>query len=825
MIKTLSSVLKQDKEKFTVPRKVQDMIPVKTIWPDGIFLNAKGKYSKMYRFTDINYAVASREDKESLFIEYSELLNSLDSGSTTKITINNRRLNRLDFEENILLEIKGDDLDSYREEYNGILTDKATGSNSIIQDKYLTISVNRKSIEDARLYFSRVGSDLTQHFNSLGSVCHDVDAVERLRIIHDFMRSGEETTFHFDIKDHMRRGADFRDYVCPDSYENHSDYFKIGNRFGRVLLLRDYASYIKDEMVAELTAINRSLMLSIDVVPVPTDEAVREVEQRLLGVETNITNWQRKQNMNNNFSAVVPYDMEQQRKESKEFLDDLVTRDQRMMFAVLTLVHTADTKKELDNDTEEILTIARKRMCQMAVLRYQQLDGLKTALPYGVRKIDAFRTLTTESLAVFMPFRVQEVYDHHGIYYGQNVISGNMMIADRRRLLNGNSFILGVSGSGKSFTAKNEITNLMLGTDADIIVVDPEREYAPLVNALGGSVIEISATSANHINAMDMSREYGETDPIIEKSQFLQSLCEQIIAGHRFQKGQQSIIDRCTENVYRYYQQGNYMGTPPTLQDFRDELLKQPEPEAHSLALELELFTRGSLNTFAKQTNVDTSNRLICYDILELGEQLRAIGMLVILDSILNRITANRQKGKQTFVFIDEIYLLFMHEYSAQFLFKLWKRVRKYGAYCTGITQNVLDLLQSHTARTMLSNSEFIVMLNQAATDRIELAKLLNISDRQLSYITNVGAGCGLIKVGSSLVPFENKFPKDTELYRCMTTKPSEMTHQSANVGTGLTSQSANLARSKEEEVLKKIQDVCIGNPEFGEMVKKYLAE
>ena len=830
MIKTLSNILKQDKEKFKVPRKVQDIVPVRTIWPDGIFLVGKNKYSKMYRFEAINYAVASREDKESMLLEYSEILNSLDSGATTKITINNRRLNKIDFEEQILIKMTGDNLDEYREEYNEMLIDKATGSNSIIQDKYVTVSVHKKSIDDARVYFSRVGAELITKFNRLGSKCTELDAVQRLRIIHDFFRTGEETYFHFDLKDRMRKGHSFRDYVCPDNYENHSDHFKIGNRFGRVLLLRDYASYIKDSMVAELTDINRNLMLSIDVVPVPTDEAVKEVEQRLLGVETNITNWQRKQNMNNNFSAVVPYDMEQQRKESKDFLDDLTTRDQRMMFAVITIVHTADTKKQLDEDTESIMTTARKHLCQMSVLKFQQLDGLKTSLPFGVRKIDAFRTLTTESLAVFMPFRVQEVYDKHGIYYGQNVISKNMMIADRRKLLNGNSFILGVSGAGKSFTGKNEITNLMLSSNADIIIIDPEREYAPLVRALGGSVIEISATSPNHINAMDMSRDYGETDPIIEKSQFLQSLCEQIIAGHRFAKGQQSIIDRCTENVYRYYQQGNYQGVPPTLADFRDELLKQPEPEAHSLALELELFTRGSLNTFAKQTNVNTSNRLVCYDILELGEQLRAIGMLVILDSIINRITANRMKGRETFIFIDEIYLLFMHEYSAQFLFKLWKRVRKYGAYCTGITQNVDDLLQSHTARTMLSNSEFIVMLNQAATDRVELAKLLNISDLQLSYITNVDAGHGLIKVGSSLVPFANEFPKNTKLYQLMTTKPGEGLDatagaQSANNVAPKTLKSANPALSSEEEVLNMIRRVSTSNPEFGEMMKKYLAE
>ena len=774
MIKTVNNTLKQDKEKYQIPGKVQDIIPVRTVYPDGIFLSGKGKYSKTFRFRDINYAVASRSDKEMMFLEYSELLNAFDSGATTKITINNRRLNRLDFENQILIGMKNDGLNEYRKEYNSMLLDKATGSNAIVQDKYVTVSVSKNNIEDARVYFSRIGADMVAHFARLGSQCTELDAEERLRIIHDFFRTGEETYFNFDMKDHMKKGHSFADYICPDSYENHDSYFKIGGRYGRVLLLRDYASYIKDSMVAELTDINRNLMLSIDVIPVPTDEAVKEVENRLLGVETNITNWQRKQNMNNNYSAVVPYDMEQQRKESKEFLDDLTTRDQRMMFAVVTIVHTADSKKQLDNDTEEILTTARKHLCQMTTLRYQQLDGLQTAVPFGVRKIDAFRTLTTESLAVFMPFRVQEVYDKHGIYYGQNVISKNMMIADRRKLLNGNSFILGVSGSGKSFTAKNEITNLMLSTDADIIILDPEREYAPLVRALGGSVIEITATSPNHINAMDMNKDYGEVDPVIEKSQFLQSLCEQIIAGHHFAKGQQSIIDRCTENVYRYYKQGNYMGTPPTLADFRDELLRQPEPEAHSLALELELFTRGSLNTFAKQTNVDTGNRLICYDILELGEQLRAIGMLVILDSIINRITANRMKGKETFIVIDEIYLLFMHEYSAQFLFKLWKRVRKYGAFCTGVTQNVDDLLQSHTARTMLSNSEFIVMLNQAATDRVELAKLLNISDLQLSYITNVDAGHGLIKVGSSLVPFANKFPRNTKLYRLMSTKPGE---------------------------------------------------
>ena len=775
-MKTLKMLFKQDKEEFVVPKGVQDVIPVNRIWEDGIFLVGKNKYSKCYRFSDINYAVASRNDKEGMFLEYSELLNSFDTGATTKLTIVNRRLNKIDFEKNILLPLENDNLDIYRKEYNKMLLDKATGANGMIQEKFITISVNKKNIDEARNYFARIGADLISHFSGLGSKCIELDAIDRLRMFHDFYREGEENSFSFDLIKSMKKGHSFKDMICPDTFEFKSDYFKMGNKYGRVIFLKEYASYIKDNMVAELTDLNRNLMMSIDVIPIPMDEAVREVENRRLGVETNITNWQRRQNSNNNFSAIIPYDLEQQRIESKEFLDDLTTRDQRMFLSILTMVHVADTKEQLDNDTESLLTTARKHLCQLAILKWQQMDGLNTAMPFGVRKIDALRTLTTESLAVFMPFRVQEINHENGIYYGQNVISKNMIIADRKQLLNGNSFILGVSGSGKSFTAKNEIVSVILrNPNADVILIDPEREESRLVKALGGEVVHISATSDNHINAMDMNSEYGDgANPVILKSEFILSLCEQLIGGNNLGPKQKSIIDRCTASVYRHFQQGNYMGTPPTLQDFREELLKQAEPEAKEIALAIELFTNGSLNTFAKQTNVNTNSRLICYDILDLGKQLQPIGMLVVLDSILNRITENRAKGRNTFIFIDEIYLLFQHEYSANFLFTLWKRVRKYGAYCTGITQNVDDLLQSHTARTMLANSEFIVMLNQASTDRIELSKLLNISELQMGYITNVGVGQGLLKVGSSLIPFVNKFPTNTKLYKLMTTKPGE---------------------------------------------------
>ena len=767
------TLFKKDKEKFKIPRSVQDAIPIDAMWEDGIFLVGKNKYSKCFKFTDINYSVASREDKEEMFLEYSELLNSFDTGATSKITIINRRLNKLDFQKTMFIKLEDDELDKYRKEYNKMLLDKATASNGIVQEKCITITIEKKNIEDARLYFLRIGTELINKFKELGSVCVELEAVERLQLFHDFYRVGEETAFNFDFISNMRKGHSFKDYICPDTFEIKDDYIKIGNRYARVLFLKEYANYIKDSMVAELTDINKNSMMSIDVIPIAMDEAVREAENRRLGVETNITNWQRRQNANNNFSAIIPYDLEMQREQSKEFLDDLITRDQRMFMSVLTMVHTAETKEELDNDTEEILTIARKNLCQFGVLKFQQLDGLNTSMPFGVRKIDTLRTLTTESLAVFMPFRVQEIRETNGIYYGQNVISKNMIIADRKKLLNGNSLVFGVSGSGKSFITKEEIVFTMLkDKNADVIVIDPENEYTPLVKALGGEVIKVSATSGNHINAMDMNKNYADgANPVILKSEFILSLCEQLIGSDNLGAKQKSIIDRCTASTYRYYLQGNYQGTPPTLQDFYQELLKQEETEAKEIALAIELFVNGSLNTFAKQTNVDTENRLICYNILDLGKQLLPLGMLVVLDSILNRITQNRAKGRKTYIFIDEIYLLLRNEYSANFLYTLWKRVRKYGAYLIGITQNVEDMLQNNTARAMMANSELIIMLNQASTDRAELAKLLNISDLQLSYITNVGAGEGLLKIGSSLIPFSNKFPKDTELYKLMTTK------------------------------------------------------
>lgn len=771
MMKSISNILKTDKERYKVPRKVQDVIPIKRIWPDGIFL-VGSKYAKSWKFTDINYLVASREDKESMFLTYSELLNGLDSGACTKITVNNHHMKRSDFEDSVLMRYRGDGLDTYRDEYNQVILDKAMDANGILQEKYVTITVGKRNVEEARAYFARMEVDLAAHFAALGAKCVSMDASERLRALHDFYRSGEENAFAFDIRNAAKHGHDFKDYICPDSLEKHSDYLMLGERYARVLYLKDYASYIKDSFVAELTEMSRSMMLSIDILPVPTDEAVREVENRLLGVETNITNWQRKQNQNNNFSAVVPYDMELQRKESKEFLDDLTTRDQRMFFAVITMVITADTKEELDQDTETILSTARKHMCQMAVLKYQQLDGLNTVLPIGTRKINAFRTLTTESLAVFIPFKVQEIMDKGGIYFGENAISHNLIMCNKENLLNQSAFVLGVPGSGKSFSVKELIAFLILNTDDDILVCDPEGEYAPLVEAMGdlGSVIRVSAGGRDRLNAMYMVDGYGENNPIVVKSEFIMSLVEQID-----KKGvgpqHKSIIDRCIAQVYR---EAYETSTIPTLCTLREKLLEQPEPEAKQIALSLELYTTGSLDIFGKQSNVDLDKRVVVFDIHGLGAQLKPTGLLVITDTMLNRVTLNWKKGKRTHVFIDEFHVVFENEFSAQFFNSAWRQFRKRNAYPTAITQNVEYLLDSVQASTMLSNSEFIVMLNQAASDREELAKLLNISNEQMSYITNADPGCGLIKYGGSLVPFVNRFPKDTMLYQLMTTRPGE---------------------------------------------------
>ena len=476
MIKSYAKLKKQNKEKFKVPKSAQDTIPMDIIYKDGIF-RMGNKYSKCYRFLDINYSIASKEEKMDLFLNYGELLNSFDSSMMVKITINNRKIDLKQFKEDILIPMQNDKLDFYRKEYNHMLLDKLAESDDIVQEKYITITIFRNNIAEARSFFSRLTSELTSHFSKLGSGCIELDVYERLKILHDFYR-GEEEEFIFDLKDSARKGHSFKDVICPYAPKfNHKD-FKFGERYGRVLYLSNYSRFIKDSFISELCDLNRNLMYSMDIISIPTDEAVKEMENKLLGVNTNITNWQRRQNANNNFSAVIPYDMELQREECKEFLDDLTVRDQRMMLCNITITHLSDSKTELDNDTEILKSIARKYMCELSTLFFskRQLDGVLTSLPIGVNRLDITRTLLTESASVFIPFRAQEIMDKGGIWYGQNAITNNPILCNKELLQNPNAFILGVPGAGKSFLTKEEIEFIIMSTNDDVLICDPEGE-------------------------------------------------------------------------------------------------------------------------------------------------------------------------------------------------------------------------------------------------------------------------------------------------------------------------------------------------------------
>lgn len=773
MIKSYAKLKKQNKDKFKVLKSAQDTVPIDTIYKDGIF-RIGNRYSKSYQFLDINYSIASKEEKMDLFLNYGELLNSFDSSMMVKITINNRKIDIKQFKEEILIPLQYDEIDLYRKEYNEMLLDKLSESDDIVQEKYITVTIFRNNISEARSFFSRLTTELTAHFSKLGSGCIELDVQDRLKILHDFYR-GEDEEFMFDLKDFAKKGHSFKDSICPYSPKyNHKD-FKFGDRYGRVLYLSNYSRFIKDSFISELCDLNRNLMYSMDIISVPTDEAVKEMENKLLGVNTNITNWQRRQNANNNFSAVIPYDMELQREECKEFLDDLTVRDQRMMLCNITITHLADSKTELDNDTEILKSVARKYMCELSTLVFskRQLDGVVTTLPIGVNRLDIVRTLLTESASVFIPFRAQEIMDKGGIWYGQNAITNNPILCNKELLQNPNAFILGVPGAGKSFLTKEEIEFIIMSTNDDVLICDPEGEYDPIIKQFGGEVIEIAAGSKDHINAMDMEEGYGDSgNPVGDKSQFVMSLFEQLDKNHHgITPIDRSIIDRCVTLVYANYQR---TGIVPTLKTLRTMLLKQPEPEARSLALKLELFTDGSLDAFAHETNVDVSNRIISYNIFNLGKQLKTMGLLVITDAMLNRVNANWKKGKRTHVFIDEIHVIFENEESATFFSSAWRQFRKRDAFPTGITQNVKYLLSSQQGTSMLSNSEFIVMLNQSPNDREDLAELLKISEEQMSYITNAQTGCGLIKYGASLVPFINRMPKYMKLYQLNTTKPSD---------------------------------------------------
>ncbi len=765
-----------DGEGFVFPKRVQDAVPIKEIYDDGMFRVAENTYSMMWSFSDINYESVDVDEKKELCKRYINLINTFDNEAHTKIILNHRKIDGIDLKNKIFLKEKDDGLDKYRKDYNKMILSQTEYGNGMMTDKYLVVSVQKGDARTAKRYFENTDKTFKDALKNMGSTCRMIGIKKRLAILHGFYNPDDTGYFDLDIRECNKRGEDIRDYICPPSMEFERNRFRMGDKWGRVLYFKGLGSSIGTELVSDLLDTDCQMMISVDVSPVPVDKAIDLVNKKLLGIEKNIEDYRNRKSRNGH-TVEAPWQVMQQREYVIDFLNDLTNRNQRMTQSVITIVIVTDTEEDLNMQTEQLN--AKQKRNEIKTLTYQQLDGLNTTLPIGLNRLPQNRTLTSENLAAFMPFRAEEVIQEGGIYYGQNIISKNMIIVDRSdrgTLQNGNSLILAVPGAGKSFIAKQEIFfNVLNDENADIMIIDPEREYNRLVEALGGEVINISATSNSHINALDINKDYGEAgDPLVFKSEFVMSLYEQCVNGKGVGAAQKSIIDRCVRNVYKAFKENNYEGDPPTLVDFSEELKKQTEPEARQIALNMELFVSGSLNTFALQTNVDIHNRLIAYDVLDLGEQLMPIGMLVVLDSIFNRVTRNRVKGKNTYIYIDEIYLLLQHEYSAQFLNKLWKRVRKYGACATGITQNVTDLLNNYNASNLLSNSEMIIMLNQAGEDREKLAGLLGITNAQLGYITNAGVGSGLMKIGSSMVPFTNHFPTDLEMYRLMSTTPGE---------------------------------------------------
>lgn len=789
MLKTLQNLIKQDSQNrvITNPENAQDIIPVSAIYEGGIFRHGNSRYSICFAFSDVNFSMMSEKNQEEVFYRFEDLINAFDTAAEYKITINNRAVDKEKFKKSILLEnLTGDDFDDVRDEYNEkILLQTINDNDCITQERYLTVAVNVPNLEAARAYFNRVGPELQTYFDKFGSDLVVLSTEERLKIMHSFYRPGEEEIFAVDNRQDVYLAEGFKNYICSDDVELVDDKtikFTNGDTetYARTLFLKDYANFINPSILAEVSAIlPKRYMLSIDTIAVPTEEAIKEIDLKLLSVEANITRWGNKQNESNNFVSVIPPRLKRAREVLQDFYADVTERDQKMLLSIITLTHTASSLAELNADTKNIQALFQQKRCQMSVLRWQQIDGLNTALPWGVRALpsESLRSLSTESLAAFMPLHVQEILMPGGEYIGQNAISKKLVMLKRDAFKNGNSWIFGVPGAGKSMAAKNALNYYMLGTDADIIVLDPEGEYTNLVEFYHGEEVVMSANGTHNINALDINANYADNesgkDPVALKSQFVISLCEQM-AKRPLSAKEESIIDRCTKLVYADFKAANFEGQAPTLEDFYAVLKEQPEVEAEELALTVELFTAGSLSLFAKPTNVNTNNRLVCYNLRELttdGVQLARLGMSIIMDSITNRLTTNRIEKRNTIIIVDEAALLFQYEHTANFFFKTWKRIRKYGGYCIGITQNVGDLLQSATAETMLSNSEIVLMFSQANADIVKLSKIFDLSPEQTKYISNVNPGQGLLKVGKAVIPVLCDYPTDTKLYQMMTTK------------------------------------------------------
>ncbi len=770
--------LKKTDKTVKAPKYVQQIMGIQRMAGNGIFEVEKGRYSKSYRFTDINYVTSSTDDQIRILKQYCKAVNAIDV--YFKITIHNRNKNMQDFRENVLFRHRDDSYDWLRDAYNKITEARIVeGKQGIEQEKYLTVCVERKDYEQAKAWFATFEATLKQNFGELGSAIEPLDAKERLRILYNFYRIGEEELFDFDFKQVLKKGGDPKNSIAPGFMKFYPGYFETERKKCRALFIKKYPASLSDTFLNDITNLPVHSMTTIDVIPVPKELATRVLQKKYLGIENDILKQQRVRNKNNDFSSDISYIKKVQKEKIVSLMDDVRENDQNLFYVALNMLVMADTKEELESTTETIKNIGNGQMCQIETHYYQQMEAMNTIFPVGNRQVSTYRTMLTRDIAALLPFNVQELNDRQGVCYGINQVSHNLCIADRKNLANGNGMVFGIPGSGKSYFSKSEMVQVFLNTDDDIIIVDPTLEYFDIAEALGNqaAIVNLSSYTKNYINPLEMdvwTLDLNDSEGRIrDKGEFMLGLCEQCY-GDSLNSRHKSIIDRCVRKLYLDIVK-NKEKHIPTMSEFYDLLLEQPELEAQDIALSLELFVNGSLNIFNNHTNVNVQARFVVFGTRDLGKELGAISTLVMLENISARIAENAKIGRATWLYIDEFHTVLDREYSAKYLYTLWKKVRKLGGLCTGITQNIVDMLQNYTAVTMLGNSEFIALLKQANVDSQELSRVAGIPEAQLRYVDNSPSGTGVIKYGSVCVPFDNRMEKETNpLYALFNTNLHE---------------------------------------------------
>ena len=763
-----------------VPQTAQQSIPFQRMFPDGICRVTDNYYTKTIQFQDINYQLAQQEDKTAIFDEWCGFLNFFDSSIHFELSFMNMGTDEECFEKGICIPFAKDKFNSVRAEYSQMLKKQLSqGNNGLSKSKFLTFGIEAESMKQAKPRLAHIENDLMNNFRRLGVAAQSLNGKERLHLMHSMFHMGDDDKFYFDWAWLVGSGLSVKDFIAPTAFAfKSSRIFQMGSLYGSMSYLAITASDISDRMLADFLDMESSQIVTMHIQSVDQTAAIKTIKRTITELDRSKIEEQKKAVRSGYDMDILPSDLATYGKDAKALLKELQSQNERMFMVTFLVMNTGRTEQELENNVFQAQSIAQKHNCALRRLDYQQEQGLVSSLPLGLNRIEIQRGLTTSSTAIFVPFTTQELFmQGDALYYGLNALSNNLIMADRKKLKNPNGLILGTPGSGKSFSAKREITNAFLITTDDIAIIDPEDEYSSLVKRLGGQVIDISPVSDQYINPMDLTLNYSEDDnPLTLKSDFILSLMELIIGGKAgLEPVEKTIIDRCVHLVYRDYLQDPKPEKMPILGDLYRLLREQPEKEAQRLATALEIYVTGSLNVFNHQTNVEIKSRIVCYVIKKLGKQLKKFGMQVVQDQLWGRVSENREAHKSTRVYIDEMHLLLKEEQTAAYTVEIWKRFRKWGGIPTGLTQNVKDLLASREIENIFENSDFIYMLNQAGGDRQILAKQLNISPHQLSYVTNSNAGEGLLFYGNVIIPFIDHFPKGTELYSIMTTRPEDL--------------------------------------------------